>query len=62
MTTITWLKTNCAICGREYRYPKIRRYQPKTCGSLNCLHKWLHDPRCHSLQCQIDKSQLAAGI
>ena len=40
-TAIKWLKARCPICKLEYKYPE-GGYQPKTCGSFDCIYKYLH--------------------
>ena len=34
---IIWLKANCPICGKEYKY--LPKYKPVTCGKFDCLQK-----------------------
>jgi len=39
----TWLEKRCPVCGRTFEYVKDG-YEPKTCDSFDCAHKYVHHP------------------
>jgi hypothetical protein len=41
---IKWISKRCPVCGKSFDYIE-GSYEPNTCNNLDCIRKWLHDPK-----------------